>query len=199
MDKFSKLVKFYPIVNQKVETIIRTMETKYLREIGTPETILSDKGSQFIGEKWSNFGKAKGFMVRHTSPYNPQSNPVERVMKELGRIMRTYAHHKHTTWNLIIPRAEKVINATEYRSTGMKPIDLHEGRMGDLNINKCLKPITDKIKNIPGNVASATRKMKERASERRKQAENMERSMHIKRGRRYGSDFIDNLTNLTRR
>lgn len=81
MDQFSKLVKFYPVTNQRVDTIIHVLEEKYFNEMGIPETILSDRGGQFTSEKWIEFGKKAGFTVRHTSPYNPQSNPVERVMR----------------------------------------------------------------------------------------------------------------------
>lgn len=104
---FSKLTKLYPIKNQKVETICEVLRDKYLSEIGTPEEILTDKGGQFGSDRWKTFGREHGFEIRHTFPYNLQSNPVERVMREINHVLRVYAHGRHTTWDRIIPKLEK--------------------------------------------------------------------------------------------
>lgn len=84
MDQFSKLINCYPVTNQKLQTITETIDTEYLEEMPIPETILTDNGGQFLTEEWKRYAERKGFQVRKTSPYNPQSNPVERVMRELG-------------------------------------------------------------------------------------------------------------------
>jgi len=89
-DHFSKLTKLYPITNQKIDTICEVLRTKYLPEIGVSEEILTDKSGQFGCNRWQLFSRDHGF--RHTSPYNPQSNLVERVMREINRILRAYAH-----------------------------------------------------------------------------------------------------------
>jgi len=34
--------------------------------------------------------------VGDTTPYHPESNPVERANREIGRILRTYCHGKPT-------------------------------------------------------------------------------------------------------
>ncbi|KYQ60592.1 hypothetical protein ALC60_00352 [Trachymyrmex zeteki] len=66
------------------------------------------------------------FQVMKTSPYNPQSNPVERVMREIGQVVRAYASDKHDAWSRIIPRLEKTLNATVHSSTGFAPDELHK-------------------------------------------------------------------------
>ncbi|KAL6417164.1 hypothetical protein ACFW04_014669 [Cataglyphis niger] len=121
MDQFSKLVKLYPLKNQKLDSIMSALQTKYFEEIGIPYEILTNNG------------------VKKTSPYNPQSNPVERVMRELGRLIRVYAHEKQRRWNRIIERAKKTINSTTHRSTGFRPIDLHPGIDGEIFIDSRLK------------------------------------------------------------
>lgn len=96
MDQFSKLTKLYPIKNQKLDSIMDCLQMGYFSEIGIPNEILTDNGGQFITDRWQEFAMQMGFSVRKTSPYNPQSNPVERVMRELGRIIRAYAHERQT-------------------------------------------------------------------------------------------------------
>lgn len=97
MDQFSKYTKLYPMVNQKLDSIIQILEDEYFPNIGKPSVILTDNGGQFITDRWKNFAAENEFEVRKTTPYNPQSNPVERVMRELGRILRAYASRRQNT------------------------------------------------------------------------------------------------------
>lgn len=109
--------------------------------------------------------------MRHTSPYNPQSNPVERVMRELGRIIRAYAHERQTRWARIIPRAERIINVTKHRSTGQKPVELHE----QLTLPRYIEPnlIPRRVNNnksLEEKIEHARRALQARQEIRKKQA-----------------------------
>ncbi|KMQ89852.1 s68306 pol retrotransposon woot [Lasius niger] len=140
MDQFSKLVRFYAMKNQKLETILDCLQVEYFQEIGVPNEILTDNGGQFVTNRWREFAVDMGFSVRKTSPYNPQSNPVERVMREIGRIVRVYAHTNQTRWDRIVKRAENTINITTHRSTEYRPIDLYIDFPEPLFIDRRLKP-----------------------------------------------------------
>lgn len=61
---FSKLTKLYPIKNQKVDTICKTLRELYLREVGTPEEILTDRSGQFGSDRWKAFDRGHGFEIR---------------------------------------------------------------------------------------------------------------------------------------
>ncbi|KYQ53676.1 hypothetical protein ALC60_04801 [Trachymyrmex zeteki] len=78
-----------------------------------------------------------------TSPYNPQSNPVERVMREIGRAIRAYSSNKQTTWDRLLVRLENVINATEHASTGFTPDELHLDVKRVVDINPALLPLEE--------------------------------------------------------
>ena len=60
--------------------------------------------------------------VRH-----PQSNPTERVMREIGRMLRTFCHLRHTSWADHITRIEELLNITTHHSTQCTPRELHFG------------------------------------------------------------------------
>ncbi|KMQ90069.1 krab-a domain-containing protein [Lasius niger] len=132
MDQFSKLIHLLVMKNQKLETITQTLDSQYFDRMPVPAEILSDNGGQFITARWSEYANQRGFSNRKTSPYNPQSNPVERVMRELGRIIRLYAHDRQATWDRVVKRAEKTINSTMHRSTGYSPYELHPGMREEL-------------------------------------------------------------------
>lgn len=123
MDVLNKHTALYPMKNQKAETVIRCLEEDYLPQRGfVPQTILTDCGGQFLTNAWRDFGRNNNISLRKTAPYNPQANPVERVMRELGRVLRCYAHADHTMWDIVLPRFEAILNMTSHSSTGCPPI-----------------------------------------------------------------------------
>ncbi|KMQ87228.1 hypothetical protein RF55_13542 [Lasius niger] len=64
-------------------------------------------------------------------------------MRELGRIIRVYAHERQTRWDKVVDRAERTINATAHRSTGFRPVELHPGVEETLKIDPRLRPIEE--------------------------------------------------------
>jgi len=175
MDQFSKLTKLYPMKNQKLDAIMDALQLEHFPQLGVPEEILSDNGGQFITNRWREFAENVGFAIRKTTPYNPQSNPVERVMRELGRIIRVYAHDRHTSWNKIIPRTEKTINSTTHRSTEWVPLELHPEQEGYLSINQRLHPEEnqeeDEDLQLERKIESAANFLWKRAGQRKNQAD----------------------------
>lgn len=125
MDLFPKHTALFPLKNQKVETIIEAIERDYIPRKGyVPEAFLTDRGGQFITAKWKQFAMRVGAQLKKTVPYNPQANPVERVMREIGRVLRTYAHEDHKNWDHMLARFGTVINHVSHASTGFPPVAL---------------------------------------------------------------------------
>lgn len=173
MDQFSKFTMMYSMRNQKLKTIEKVLEEFYFQYIGrVPRTILSDCGGQFVASRWKAFAGRVGFKVRKTSPYNPQSNPVERVMRELGRALRAYACNDHRHWDKVVPRIEQVINATEHSSTAVAPAVL-EDREIDLIIGppEILRPRENLPKDRDRLIQQANERLRLTARKRRRQSE----------------------------
>ena len=165
--------------NQKLESIMDKLQIEHFGKIGIPNEILSDNGGQFMTNRWRDFAADMGFAIRKTSPYNPQSNPVERVMREIGRIIRVYSHENQTSWDKIIPRAEKTINSTEHQSTGFCPVDLHHLNAEEaLQLDPRLNPLPDNPEDRPTpeeelqvKIQKATETLQKRASQRKIQTD----------------------------
>lgn len=171
MDQFSKLTNCYPVTNQKLQTIIETIETKYLEKMPIPETILTDNGGQFLTEEWKRYAERRGFQVRKTSPYNPQSNPVERVMRELGRVIRAYYHEKHTQWDTIVERFVETVNNTQHFSTGETPAELYPEKDNELRIDERILPAILRVKDRQETVEEIKRHLKKKAADRKRQTD----------------------------
>lgn len=128
LDVFSKYVKLYPIKRETTDIILGKLRNSYFLEMGIPQRILSDNGTQFSSPKWSKVLRDLGITVIFSSVRHPQGNPVERVMREIGRLFRTLCSEKHTRWAKCVNDIEFFLNATTHMGTGFCPMELHFGK-----------------------------------------------------------------------
>ena len=71
---------------------------------------------------------------------HPAANPVERVMKELGRLVRAYTHQSHRAWACYIKWIEELINNTSHETTGWSPREMVEGTKSGLALARIQFP-----------------------------------------------------------
>ena len=117
LDVFSKFVKLYPLRKATTNAALKKLED--FNKIIAIKTVLSDHGSQFTSKKWLDTLKtSKDIRATLTSIRHPASNPAERVMREVGRLLRTYCHGKHTGWFKYIEEINEILNLVEHESTG---------------------------------------------------------------------------------
>jgi hypothetical protein len=124
LDNFSRFVRLYPTKKATAIVITNRMVNDYIATYGPPHCIVSDHGRQFISKVWQSRLSVCGVQPTMTSVYHPQSNPAERVMRELGRMFRTYCSEKHTEWPRYTSYIEWVLNNTVHESTGYTPQEL---------------------------------------------------------------------------
>ena len=124
-DLFSKLVTIYAIKKANTRTCLNKLINHYVLHIGIPKRILSDHGTQFVSPQWKAKLESLGLEVLYSSIRNLQSNPVERTMREIGRILRTYCSERHTRWATQIESVQDCMNYTTHQSTGFTPFYLH--------------------------------------------------------------------------
>ncbi|XP_049800036.1 uncharacterized protein LOC126235356 [Schistocerca nitens] len=86
MECWSKHVKLYTLKRANTASVIRCLTRNYFVNWGIPKRLMSDNGSAFISQKFQDMIKQYGIKQILISKYHPQSNLVERVMKELGRL-----------------------------------------------------------------------------------------------------------------
>lgn len=74
-----------------------------------------------------------------TTTYHPEGNPVERVNKEIGRMLRTYCYAKHTNWVKYLDNIRFWINNTVHETTGYTPHRILFGEEKQLPLGKLLE------------------------------------------------------------
>jgi len=99
------------------------MINNYVGVHGTLQTVVSDHGVQFVSRVWQAQFTEIGVSVTTTSLYHPQSNPAERIVRELGRLFRTYCHQSHTEWPHYIKYIEWVLHHTVHEN-GFTPSEI---------------------------------------------------------------------------
>lgn len=132
LDCFSKFCRIYPLKTATSASCLRRV-SQYVKEMGTPKSILTDHGTQFVSHQWYEGLKKLNIIPTHTSIRHPASNPVERSNREIGRILRTYCHNKQTTWPAYVPFMNVLFNNLIQESTGITPVSLHFGRPANYN------------------------------------------------------------------
>lgn len=139
LDAFSKHVSLYPMKNATVRMTLKKIFTQFIPKFGKPIRILSDHGTQFTSHLWKTELESNGIKVLNSSIRHPQSNPTERVMRELGRLFRTLCANRHTKWVEFIPEIERVLNVTVHQSTKFSPQELHFGKPVQEEIHSIVK------------------------------------------------------------
>lgn len=123
LDVFTKFVALYPLKRATTISILNRLINNYIPSVIKPAVILCDHGSQFTSRSWYKTLTENGIRNRHTSIRHPQSNPSERVMRELGRLFRAYCHDRHTSWATFVPEISQWLNCTTHSGTGFTPYE----------------------------------------------------------------------------
>lgn len=100
---------------------------KFLDEVfnifGTPESVMSDNGSQFVGRQFQSFLGSYGIRHIKTGLYAPQSNASERVNRSIISSIRTYLSEtdSHSKWNINLPNIMSALRSAVHSSIGTTP------------------------------------------------------------------------------
>jgi transposase InsO family protein len=79
VDKFSKWIEAYPIMNLRAEQVM-SLFTDIIHQSGVPNSIITDNGSQFTGRKFLEFCVKHHIRVDWAAIAHPQTNgQVERA------------------------------------------------------------------------------------------------------------------------
>lgn len=145
MDLFSKYVCVRPLKVASGKTVSEMFKKHILPKYKNTKFVLSDNGPQYRSQKWKTMLRKSRLKPIYISKYRPQCNPTERVMRELGRHLRTYAYKKHKDWDEYLASFEDVMNNLPHDSTGYAPVQVQYGKTPK-------NPLKDVI-TVPGRTA----------------------------------------------
>ena len=72
IDSFTRWPEVFPIPDIRAETIAETFVAGWICRFGSPNTLVSDRGSQFTSATWRDVGTIRSIKLQHTIAYHPQ-------------------------------------------------------------------------------------------------------------------------------
>jgi hypothetical protein len=129
VDRFSKYVRYIPVT--KTITAQRLAETLlvqcFLRQ-GPPDTLLSDRGSVFTSQFWSDICYHLKIDHRLSTAFHPQTDgQTERQNQELETYLRIYMNYQQDNWVDLLPYAEYAYNSKNHSAHMESPIKVAFG------------------------------------------------------------------------
>lgn len=94
---------------------------------GFPRSVSSDNGKPFVSEMWKGVMKAMGIIERHTVPYRPCGQTVERHNATLKQTLMAYCE-SHRDWDSKLLEVKFALRTAPSVVTGLSPAFLAYGR-----------------------------------------------------------------------
>ena len=102
---------------------------EYFSQVGLPEEILTDRGSNFTSDLMEKLFQMLGICGVRTSAYHPQTDGmVERYNAMLKAGLKKYVDKFPNEWNKAIPYVLFACRSVIHQSTGFSPFEIIFGR-----------------------------------------------------------------------
>ena len=98
------------------------------RSHGLPESIISDRGPQFVSLVWKALYQQPRINVKLSTAFHPETDgQTERANQDVERYLRTYCSYMQDDWVRLLPIAEFADNNSEASTTGITPFFANKG------------------------------------------------------------------------
>ena len=152
MDRFSRMIKLIPLPTITASCIAMAFRNHWLLNYGTPENVLTDRGTYFAGLIFGILRDLHGFKSLFTTSYHPRTNGrlerFHRYLKERLRILaaeRNLDYFSSDDWDIYIPNIQYSYNVTPNRMTKYSPYNIIYGDVVNLPIDRILKTNMEEI------------------------------------------------------
>lgn len=126
--RLTKMRHFVPVPDLDAETLADAFVQRVYCLHGTPDHIVSDRGSQFVSEFWRQLSDRLGVTLKHSSAFHPQTDgQTERANAGVEQYLRQYITFRQDDWADWLPLAEFAANNTTSETTGVSPFFVNYG------------------------------------------------------------------------
>ena len=126
-DVFSKWFEAIPLKTTTSANVIKALQSTFAR-FGYPLQVHTDNATYFQANATKEALARAGIRLTFTPTYNPQSNSVERVHRDLGAMLRALCQQHSADWEEVLPAALLALRSAVHESTGATPFACVYGR-----------------------------------------------------------------------
>jgi RNase H-like domain found in reverse transcriptase/Reverse transcriptase (RNA-dependent DNA polymerase)/Integrase zinc binding domain/Chromo (CHRromatin Organisation MOdifier) domain len=125
VDRYTKHATYIPTTKTVTAKGLASLFTdEILRHYGTPEGIVSDRGSVFVSEFWFEFCKSIAATRRLSTAFHPQTDgQTERQNQTLKQYLQAFAEEEQSNWAAFLHVAEFAYNDSKNSTLGVTPFE----------------------------------------------------------------------------
>jgi len=121
-DNLSKYLIAIPTMTQTADEVSLNFLRHVVLHYGIPNSIVTDQGSQFMGDIFKRLCKLLKIHKLNTTAYRPESNgALERTHKTMTEYLRCFCNPRNTDSDKWLPSACFVYNTTPHTMTKFTP------------------------------------------------------------------------------
>ena len=125
---FTKWIEAFPLKKATAQNVAKILIKQIFCRYGFCEQIHTDRGTQFTSELFQELLQLCNIKLTHTPAYNPKSNSVERMHRDLKSALMALTQEKPSQWPEFIPAILYAFRTSISSSTGFSPYQLMFGR-----------------------------------------------------------------------
>jgi len=129
VDRYSKMVIFVPTTKRCTSVELADILMEYVvRRYGVPRGSVTDRGSVFTSQYWSDFAYEAQVRHRLSTAFHPQTDgQTERMNQTLEQYLRCYCSEVQDEWASRLPQAEFAVNNGVHQALRMSPFEVLYG------------------------------------------------------------------------
>ena len=129
-DQLSKMTHFVATTKgTSAERLARLFQDNVWKLHGLPESVVSDRGPQFVAELTKELNKMLGIQTKLSTVFLPQTDgQIEQMNQELEQYLRFFVEHRQKDWPEWLASAEFAVNNKAHTATKMLPFMANYGR-----------------------------------------------------------------------
>ncbi|KAL2114800.1 hypothetical protein VTJ04DRAFT_2114 [Mycothermus thermophilus] len=123
VDRFTKKCRFFAVSStMKSQELAELFHQEIELEYGTPDGIVSDRGSVFTSQFWDDLCYLQRVHRRLSTAFHPQTDgQTERMNQTLVQYLRCFVHDNGRTWPALLPEAQAAVNNSINATTHFSP------------------------------------------------------------------------------
>lgn len=123
LDQLTKAFFKEPIPKSSIKIIIDILSRRIFSIFGCPESLLSDRGTEFLSNLFESFLEKLKIRLLRTAKHSSQTNASERVNRSVLDSIRSYIDSDHIKWDENLNEIASALRSSYHQTIKMSPFE----------------------------------------------------------------------------